>query len=95
MSSLVKLTTESFRDAGGSKEYPNLEIGEPILASGFGIVTKDNKEAAFKEANLELTERAKTKGYSHVFNIKYQYDFMGASSNIECSATGTGYKPKK
>ncbi|NQU99450.1 MAG: hypothetical protein HQ538_01820 [Parcubacteria group bacterium] len=101
----VKLTTQSFRDAGGKEVYPNLEMK--------GIVSEqlDGNYAYYYAMNhLEeaLINRAKQKGFTHVFGIEYSnvnlniYSATGIThqdnprSNMPTvtRAVGTGYRPK-
>lgn len=92
----VKLTTQSFREAGGREMFPNLEIG--------GIVAGQLLESyAYAYAVLKLNDiliqSARRKEYSHIFDIKYFTDQQLAQHSSNSSAVhtaiGTGYRPKE
>lgn len=91
----TKITIDTFMEAGGSKEYPNLEIGGVVSCriDNLGIYDRD-----IITINNKLDEIAFERGYSHIFGVKYS--FMGKditpneSSRTVNTAIGTGYKRK-
>jgi hypothetical protein len=87
----VIITTQTFREAGGLESFPELEMGNSFSASGFG--DSDGGEiSAINDANREIRQLARGRGYTHVFDVKYNHDeFHGYPT---CKAIGTGYGPR-
>ena len=93
-SKLIGLTNQSFKDAGGSKEFPNLEMDAPISANETLVA----EERIMSLLNARLRTAAHSQGDTYVFGIEYtfenlKYDLAGQRA-FSGSAIGTGYKPK-
>jgi|WetSurMetagenome_2_1015567.scaffolds.fasta_scaffold440156_1 hypothetical protein len=94
-SGLVKLTNQSFAEAGGKKAFPNLVMDAPVLGYGEG-----GEERVLENANRSLKEASIEHGYTHVFGIHYEVSAIEERSCslgkwFECKAIGTGYKPRE
>jgi len=89
----VRLTTQSFAEAGGLNVYPDLEMRTVIAAAGGSSWEVKGEAAAVADANKNLSETAKQEGFSHVFGIKYKLSYYGYpdSNRFKCYAEGTGY----
>jgi len=55
----VKLTNQSFQEAGGKESFPNLELGGIVAAEAIGF--DGGKDNAMDAANKELIRIAKKK----------------------------------
>jgi hypothetical protein len=87
----VKLTNQSFRDAGGREVFPDLEIDAPLRV----VTNGDDDEEIWEYANDRLRQEAQKKGDTCVFGINYELKRSSPLWDFECTAIGTGYKPKK
>lgn len=89
---LVQLTNQSFREAGGEKSFPNLKLGDILFVEE---LSEDHmgRNGALKNANNKMKQIAAKKGFSHVFNIEYDFEVNGDSGwgSFYCRAVGTGY----
>ncbi|MFA6022841.1 MAG: hypothetical protein WC781_02015 [Candidatus Pacearchaeota archaeon] len=95
----VKITTQSFSEAGGLEVFPDLEM--------YGILIKEyrefnegrKREGAILSANELLKKEIIKLGITHIFGIKYELTharhFHIDYDAYDCLAIGTGYKPKK
>jgi len=90
----VILSTQSFRDAGGSEGFPGLEVVGPVRAR---FVSNETYVKSGDEIDRELQMEAFKKNMSHVFGVEYKSSVYGHPSNEEYTrfAIGTGYRPKK
>jgi len=99
--SLVLITNQSFREAGGRSEFPNLDmIGlvnvEIELRESSGMYSYDGEsepEQKFDidEANELLTARVRGVGGTHLFRVQYVTNSTGQVQ----IAYGTAYGPRK
>lgn len=85
----VRLTTQSFRQAGGRELFPNLKMGSDVLAHGEGVLKTD----ALKLAYFNIEKKAKDRGYTHVFGMRHE--FQQYESVVGCDAIGTGYMQRE
>lgn len=89
----VRLTNQSFREAGGKESFPNLELGDILTVDEVGK-EQGGILSAIEAANEELKKVAASRGYVQVFNVEYSIDISGHESHnaYQCRATGTGYQ---
>jgi len=89
----VKLTTETFAEAGGKDRFSDLDIVTPIRAEAPGL--EKGRPAAVDAVNESMRKKAKEMGCSHVFKVEYHFEYNGhhTDRNFFCSAIGTGYSP--
>lgn len=92
----VKITNQSFRDAGGLEVFPDLEIQEIIFTEGTGHCDEQGHVAASRKANENLTSKAIQLGYTHIFKATYEFKTYGHpnNDNFTCYVMGTGYAPR-
>ena len=90
----VKLSNQSFVEAGGKAVYPDLEIAGVV----FGKLDKGENSGHlwnFDRVNKKLDLQAASMDATHVFGVEYLFrpdEFRG--ENLYC-AIGTAYKPTK
>ena len=93
---LVKITNQSFQEAGGLEVFSDLEMVDIISAEA--SIT-GCREPVAKSANEELIKEAKKNEMSHVFRVKYTWGkdcsrHPSYGTYHTCFAIGTGYKKK-
>jgi len=87
----VVLSADSFDDAGGSKKFSNLRVGDSVNAEVNS--PRKGQAAAVVAANEALAEAARKSGYTHVFGIEYNLD-GDDDCNFTSSPSGVGYGPR-
>ncbi|MBI2628950.1 hypothetical protein HYW74_02615 [Candidatus Pacearchaeota archaeon] len=89
----VKLTTQSFRDAGGLETFPMLEMAGIIIA---GINRGEGKINAMRRVNEALKSEAEGQKCMYVFGVEYTFEGEDHPdyNRWNCIAKGTGYVRK-
>ena len=87
------VTNQSFRDTGGHKVYPDLEMGTTLVREFY---SENGRAKAIERALRELAEKAHYAGYSHVFDVEWTLYVRGHPNNDDysCIIWGTAYKRK-
>lgn len=93
---IVRLSYQSFKDAGGLESFPDLQIIGPVFADS--SVT-GSRERTVKSANENLIEKAREEEMTHIFGITYKWSkdrskHANYGTYHDCFAMGTGYKHK-
>jgi hypothetical protein len=87
----LRLTTQSFREAGGIEAFPKLMMHSIISAE---LIEHENVEGMKNVLNKKLSELGKELDYSHIFDIKYQEKPTNKDDFVIYEAIGTGYMNK-
>ncbi len=91
----VSVTDRSFTDAGGSQEFPDLELRGLVLEQVFGT---EGLTATQEKAINDLKNKAKKRGCTHIFDLKLTsepaYILLYDPFCYWCTARGIGYRPK-
>lgn len=94
--SKIKISNQSFRDAGGTEIYPNLDIEGIVQTITFNH--KNSFEELMTKAHYELINKADKLGCTHIFGVEHKvYTGHGKhpSYGTDYVVTGTAYKPKE
>lgn len=93
---LVAITNQTFAEAGGSREYPQLEMGQTVM-----VVTNESQythTSLLEKANELLSNVAGKNGYTHLFAVEYKFGNFNCrppSYGEDLKAIATGYRPKQ
>ena len=89
----VKLTNQSFSDAGGLEVFPELEMGDIVVVLEKRI---EGYTPAIESTYEKLKEKTKDQGFTHIFGVSHECnldpDVHPGYNKYQCEAKGTGYK---
>ncbi len=89
----VKLSNQSFVEAGGRDVFPNLEIAGTVLAK-LDAGENSGKHWNRERVNQELDYQAKNLSATHVFKVEYLFRPDKHNGEDLYGAVGTAYKPQ-
>ena len=94
---LVYITNQSFREAGGSKEFPELKMDGVVfyeMTSGFVEKGVGRMDKSMEKSLQELSLKAQEKGYSHIFGLEV-LNRKDTQHYVRFVLMGTGYSKKE